>query len=245
MHNIDRTLSMETGDFEAGDFEADGLGYEADFEGDLEADLMGETAEVGALSEEEEIDLAAELLTIGSDQELDQFLGSRFFGRLGGGLKRFAQSQVGRKIGGMLKGVAKRALPMVGGAVGSFLAPGVGTAAGTALGRWASNLFEVDLEGLNDEDAQFEVARRYVRLADAAVRQGARMMNAPDPRQAARAALATAARRHAPGLARALTGTGAATGNGAAASAKAGTSTGARMTGRWVRRGSKIVLFGV
>ena len=35
MHNIDRTLSMETGDFEAGDFEADGLGYEADFEGGL------------------------------------------------------------------------------------------------------------------------------------------------------------------------------------------------------------------
>lgn len=252
MHNIDRTMSMETGDFEApdlesGDFEGEALGYEGDFEGEaFEAagELDGEALYEGELSEEEEVDLAAELLTISSEEELDQFLG-KFFKRVGRGLRKVVRSPVFRAVGGMLKGVARKALPMIGGAVGSFIAPGVGTALGSSLGQAASKLFEVDLEAMNDEDAQFEVARRYVRLTDAALRQAARMPGNGDPRQAARQALAFAARQHAPGLARAL-GSGYGGGDGAAwRTGRRGMSGSRSSSGRWIRRGDRIVLFGV
>jgi hypothetical protein len=251
MHNIDRTMSMETGDFEAGDFEAGdfeagdfeagdlesgALGYEGDFEGDFESDgeFYGETVESGELTEEDEVDLAAELLTITNEDELDQFIG-KFFRRVGRGIRRIARNPVFRAVGGMLKGVAKRALPIVGGAVVSFIAPGVGTAIGGSLGQAASKLFEVDLEAMSDEDAQFEVARRYVRLTDAALRQAARMPTTADPRQTARRALAAAARLHAPGLARAL---------GSAPRGRRGGLYSPRSTGRWIRRGRHIVVFG-
>lgn len=241
MHNIDRTMSMETGDFESGDFESgdfesESLGYEGDFGDSFESEeeLYGETVESGELTEEEEMDLAAELLTITNEEELDQFLG-KFFRRVGRGIRRIARNPVFRTVGGMLKGVAKRALPLVGGAVGSFIAPGVGTAIGGSLGQAASKLFEVDVEAMSDEDAQFEVARRYVRLTDAALRQAARMPTTVDPRQAARRALAGAARLHAPGLARAL---------GSATRVGRGGFYGPRSTGRWIRRGRHIVVFG-
>ena len=113
------------------------------------------------------------------------------------------RNPVFRQLGGMVKGLAKQALPMAGAALGSIV-PGVGTAIGGSLGTAASRLFEVDVETMSDEDAQFEVARRWVRLAGDAAQQARRVADARDPRQAAKQALATAARRHAPGLARAL-----------------------------------------
>jgi hypothetical protein len=241
MHNIDRTLSMEagdfeSGDFESGDFESEGLGYEGDFEDsfEFEAEFNGEATEFGGLSQEEEVDLAAELLTITNEDELDQFLG-KFFRRVGRGVRGIVRNPVFRAVGGMLKGVAKRALPIVGGAVGSFIAPGVGTAIGGSLGQAASKLFEVDLEAMSDEDAQFEVARRWVRLANDTVQQASRVAGSTDPRQSARQALAAAARRHAPGLARAL---------GSGPAMRRGGLSGARSTGRWIRRGRHIVVFG-
>ena len=256
MHNIDRTMSMETGDFELGDhetgdfessdFEDESIGYEADFEesSESEGELNGEAMYSGELTEEDEVDLAAELLTITNEDELDQFIG-KFFRRIGRGLRKVVRNPVFRAVGGMLKGIAKKALPIVGGAVGSFVAPGVGTAIGGSLGQAASKLFEVDVEVMSDEDAQFEVARRYVRLTDAALRRAARMPGAGDPRQAARQALAAAARLHAPGLARAL---GAAAGTGVpGATRRRGRPgfPGTRSTGRWIRRGNHIVVFGV
>ncbi len=241
MHNIDRTMSMEagdfeSGDFESGDFESDGLGYEGDFESsfEFEAEINGQAMEVGGLSEEDEVDLAAELLTITNEDELDQFLGN-LFRRVGRGIRGIARNPVFRAVGGMLKGVAKRVLPMAGAALGSVV-PGVGTAIGGALGTAASKLFEVDLESMSDEDAQFEVARRWVRLAGDTVQQASRVAGAADPQQAARQALAAAARRHAPGLARAL--------GSRPRMGREGWS-GAQSTGRWIRRGRHIVVLGV
>ena len=158
--------------------------------------------EYGGLSQEEEVDLAAELLTVTNEDELDQFLG-KFFRRVGRGVRGVMRNPVFRQLGGMVKGLAKQALPMAGAALGSIV-PGVGTAIGGSLGTAASRLFEVDVETMSDEDAQFEVARRWVRLAGDAAQQARRVADARDPRQAAKQALATAARRHAPGLARAL-----------------------------------------
>jgi uncharacterized protein (DUF697 family) len=60
---------------------------------------------------------------------------------------------IAKPLGGVLKGVAKKALPFVGGALGSIIPiPGVGTAVGTAVGSAASKLLEAELEGLSPED---------------------------------------------------------------------------------------------
>jgi hypothetical protein len=106
MHDIDRTQleTWETG-YEAGP-------YEFEFEG-------GSTFE-GPFSEAEEMELASALLEVGDEAELDQFLGDLFkkASRAVGGI---IKSPIGKALGGMLKGVAKKALPMVGGALGSFI----------------------------------------------------------------------------------------------------------------------------
>lgn len=81
-------------------------------------------------SEAEEIELAAELLSISSEEELDQFLGKLFKGAWKG-IKKVGKfvGKVAKPLGRVLKGVAKAALPVVGGALGSFIPiPGVGTA---------------------------------------------------------------------------------------------------------------------
>src|SRR5262249_22602589 len=91
---------------------------------------------------------------------------------------------------------------VVGGALGSFVAPGVGTAIGSKLGSMASGLFEVELEGVNPQQAEFEIARRYVRFASAAARNASLAPQNQSPRAIANQAVAAAARRYAPGLLR-------------------------------------------
>ena len=148
MHDIDTTRL---------EYEAASDAFEFEFEGTPEFEAP--------LSEVEEMELAAELLTVSGEAELDQFLGGLF--------KKVAKGigKIAKPLGGVLKGIAKKALPVVGGAVGSFIPiPGVGTAVGTALGTAASKVLEAELEGLSLEDQEFEVARRFVRLASTAAR---------------------------------------------------------------------------
>ena len=158
------------------------------------------------------------------------------------GVKKFAKSGVGRALGGALKGIAKKALPVVGGALGSFIPiPGVGTMIGRAAGTAAANLFEVDLEGIEPEEQEFEVAKRFVRLAGTAAAKAAQAGPNVDPKTAVRTALAAAARQVAPGLLRPAAGGS----NGARPIAPAAGLPGRRARGRWVRRGKAIVLLGV
>jgi hypothetical protein len=185
--------------------------------------------------EAQEIDLAAELISAGGEQELDQFIG-RMFRRLG----RALPSGLTRSLGGLLKGVAKRALPIVGGALGTIVAPGVGTAVGRALGSAAGNLFEIPEGEFPEGEMEFEVARRFVRLADEAIAQAAQMPPGSDPQLAAREALRRAAATHAPGLASALGQRAAFAGAGAAGRMPAAGPRG--RSGRWMRRGRAIIL---
>ncbi|MCI0376772.1 MAG: hypothetical protein L0215_04130 [Gemmataceae bacterium] len=194
MHDLDpMRAALQT----EGDFQGETLQY--DFEAD--GGMFGEVGDAESpISENDEIELASELLAVSEDAELDQFLGN-VFKKIGGFVKKIARSPIGRAIGGALKGIAKKALPMVGGALGSFIPiPGVGTALGTALGGAASNLFEVPLEGETPEDQEFNLARRFVRLAGATAKTAASLPANMDPRAAAKTALTAAARRHAPGL---------------------------------------------
>jgi uncharacterized protein (DUF697 family) len=169
------------------------------FLGSILGSVLG--GEVAALSEQEEIELASELLEITSEEELEQFLGN-VFKKVSRGVGSFIKSPVGRALGGVLKNVAKKALPVVGGALGSMVAPGIGTAIGSKLGSLAGGLFEVQLEGVLPEQAEYEVARRYVNLAASAARNAAlaRPRGSANPLTVARAAVARAARTYAPGL---------------------------------------------
>jgi len=182
-------------EFESG-FEM-GQEFESGFEmgQELFGEMSGEFEGEMPLSEAQEMELAAELLSVTNEAELEQFLGG-----LISGAKKLFKSPVGRALGGVLKGVAKKALPMVGGALGSMVAPGIGTAIGSSLGSAAGNLFGLELEGLSNEDREFEVARRVVRLASSATRHAATAPAHVPPMTVARRSVAMAARRHAPGL---------------------------------------------
>jgi uncharacterized protein (DUF697 family) len=85
--------------------------------------------------------LAADLLEVGSDEELDQFLGD-LVNKAVSGIKSFASSPIGKTLVGGLKSIAKTALPMAAGALGNLVVPGVGGAIGGALGSAAANAFE-------------------------------------------------------------------------------------------------------
>jgi hypothetical protein len=83
-----------------------------------------------------------------------------------------------------------------------MVAPGVGTALGSKLGSYASGLFELELESMPQEEAEFEVAKRVVGLTATAANHAALARPRPgvSPDMVARAAVAEAARDYAPGL---------------------------------------------
>jgi uncharacterized protein (DUF697 family) len=193
----------ETGEMESQEFpgEMESQGFLGGLLGSVLGGETGEMHEGGMLGESQELELASELLEVNSEEELEQFLGN-LFSRVAKGVGGFIKSGTGRALGGMLKNLAKKALPAVGGALGSMVAPGLGTAIGSKLGSMAGGLFELELEGMNEQEAEFEVARRYVRLAGAAARNAAMASPSAPPQAVARAAVITAARRHAPGLLR-------------------------------------------
>lgn len=179
-------------------------------------------------TEQQEMELAAELLDVGSDEELEAFLG-KLIKRAAKGVGSFVRSPAGKAVGGFLKGLAKKALPVAGAALGNLIVPGVGGAIGGKLGSAASSLFELEMEGMSPEDMEFEVARRFVRLAGATTASAARPSHSGTPDVVVNRAIQNAARLHAPGLLQ----------NRQPARSKRATS------GRWVRSGNRIILLGV
>jgi hypothetical protein len=239
MHDIDRTQLETTDTPEAGNYA---------FEEGLEASGIYEGA--SPLTEIEEVELATELLGAANEAELDQFLGN-LFKKAWKGIRRAgaAVGKIARPLAGVLKPIAKAALPMVGGALGSFIpVPGIGTALGTALGSAVSNALETELEGLSDEDREFEMARRFVRMAGTAARRAIQMPPDIEPRAAVIAAIKAALKNMQAGAAGGLPG-----GNGQAAAEAFETAAppppamtgGSGRSGRWVRHGNKIILTGV
>ncbi|WP_437314171.1 hypothetical protein [Sorangium sp. So ce385] len=255
-----------------GEGEGEGEGFE--FEGELEAhELEGELEAHEAsppFHEAETMELAAELLSVSNEQELNQFLGG-LIKKAAGAARSFARSSVGKSVLGGLRQVARRALPMVGSALGNMVMPGVGGVAGGKLASMAGRMFGLELEGLSAEDREFEIAKQFVNLAGAATRNAARLARAGTCAQAApppavaRRALLTAARRYAPGLVPQLVRTRTAAGGsrqvlgrevarGVAGRAVPRATAGrvafvggvaGATSGRWFRRGNTIVLVGI
>jgi hypothetical protein len=202
-------------------FESESFGYE------IGGFAMGELESV--LTEAEEVALAMELMAISSEAEMEQFLGN-VFKSAWKGIKSVGSvvGKIAKPLGGVLKSVAKTALPFVGSALGSFVPiPGVGTAVGGALGSALSNALELDYVELEQEEAEFEMARRFVRIAATAAQQAASAPPAVDAMSAVNRAMISAARQHLPGAdLRAL---------GASAE---------RLSGRWFRQGANIIVVG-
>jgi hypothetical protein len=198
-------------------------------------EVYGESAYESPFSEAEELELAAELLSVASEEELEQFLG-KLFKSAWKGIKKVGSfvGKVAKPLGGVLRGVAKAAMPFVGGALGSFIPiPGVGTAIGSALGGALGKALELEYGQMQPEDRELEMARRFVRLAGDAARLAAQADPSGDPQQEAETAILNAARRQVPNLP-SLPGM---------SQASAGMR-GRRLSGRWIRRGNSIVVIG-
>jgi uncharacterized protein (DUF697 family) len=192
------------------------------------------------LHEVEEMEYASQLLETETEEELEQFLGDlvKNVAKAAGG---FIRSPVGQALTGVLKTAAKQALPLAGGALGTMIAPGVGTALGSKLGSMASNLFEMELEGMDHEQAEFETARRYVQLAAAAAQNAAQAPPDKPPPVVAQQAITSAAERYAPGLLPFFGTADDAPGQSGFGQAPQGYG---QHSGRWVRRGRRIILYG-
>jgi len=167
-----------------------------------EAEQQGETGEV--LKEADVDELASRLLEVRNEAEFDQLLGGML--------------SHGRAVGGLLKSLAKQALPP----------------AGTALGGVASqqaNMLGMELEGLGEVEAQFECAKRFVRLAGETVRNAVESSHLGIPAHVAEAALTTAAKVYAPAL--------------PISAASPPAPQRPRRTGRWARAGDRILVLDV
>jgi uncharacterized protein (DUF697 family) len=224
----------------------------------------GPYATAGPLSEVQEMEYASELMEVASEAELEEFLGDliKTVSKAAGGL---IGGPVGQALTGALKSVAKQALPMVGGALGTMIAPGAGTALGSQLGSMAGGMFE--LEGLGAGQPDFAAAHRYVQLASQAAQTAA--LAPPDipPHAVAHEAVAAAADHYGPGAAAPMAdhydhyghyghyGQYGQYGSGPAPSVDPGYGweephhhhhgSGPHESGHWVRRGRKVILYGV
>jgi hypothetical protein len=220
MHDFDRTqleLNPETEYFEYEQYET---------EGEYSSEVLGE----GEL-----LELSAELLEVRDEQELDRFLGN-LIRRVGSTIGKVVRSPIGRAVGGMLKGVVKKALPLAGGALGTFVGGPIGAQLGSNLASMAGSALGLEAEMMNQEDREFEGAKQFVRLAANAVQRATAAAPSADPRTVAQSAVTQAVQSLAPGLLQAAgRGIGAGNGNGGV---------GGR-SGRWLRRGNRIVLLGV
>ena len=189
-----------------------------------------------------ELELATEVLEVTSERELEQFLGDLMTSATRAA-SQFVNSPTGQALGDVLKDAARKALPVVGQAIGDYVAPGSGGDLGRRVGAAASQLFEMELEGLSNEDKEFELARRYVQFARAATRAAARRPpTRMAPHDRARWAAARAARVYAPGLL-SLVAPDPDAGVAAANGASVYTPSHRPASGRWERRGRVITVY--
>jgi hypothetical protein len=215
MHNLDRTL-MEYQP-ESGEF--------------LRDEFWGESEVV--FSEEEIEELASELLAVSNEAELDHFLGG-LIKKVGSSVGKFVKSPLGKQLGGMLKGFAKQALPVAGAALGNLIVPGIGGAIGGKLAGAAGSAFGLETEGLSAEDEAFEVSKQFVRLAGDATRTALAAPPTANTNAVVREAMGRAMSRYAPGYASGNQGSSGSNGSG-----------GVAQSGRWIRRGNRIIVLGI
>ena len=146
MHNLDRT-NPEWGETMES-FEAFEQGENETFETGSSGEMfeLNEMHGESPFNETQEMELAAELLEITNEEELNYFLGN-LIKRAAGAVGKIVKSPIGRTLGGVLRNVAKTALPMAGAALGNLVLPGVGGMIGGKLASTAGSMFGLELNG--------------------------------------------------------------------------------------------------
>lgn len=186
----------------------------------------------GEQQESYEAEMAGRLLEVSSEQELDRFLGS-LLSRATSALS-LGNLDAGRALGGLLKSAAKQVLPRLGQTLGGYLSPSGGQI-GSRFGSFVGSQLGLELEGLSQEDREYEISRAFLRFANQAAQGAIASPPTVPPAQAALTAATSAAQQQLPGLLpliQQLTPPGAPV-------------AGAGQSGRWVRRGTRIVLMDV
>jgi hypothetical protein len=147
--------------------------------------------------------------------------------KVGGAIGKVVKSPIGQAIGGVLKGVAKKALPIAGGALGAYFGGPLGAKIGSGLASAAGSALGLELESLSQEDREFEGGKQFVRFAADTVKNAISAPSSVDPRSAAQTAAQTAAQKYAPNL---------------LASTPSSNTSGQARSGRWVRKGRNIII---
>jgi len=197
----------------------------------FEYDFEAEGGSGGVFNEAEQMELAAELLEVRDEAELEQFLGD-LIKKAGNAIGKVVRSPVGQAIGGVLKTAAKTALPVAGTALGAFLGGPLGAQIGGGLASMAGDALGLELEGLSNEDREYEAAKQFVNFAGETVKNALAQAGV-NPAAAVAAAVQQAAQTHAPGLLGVMQGP-----------ARSGRPEGG-VSGTWHRRGNTIVVRGV
>lgn len=179
-------------------------------------------------NESELMELAAELLGVTDEAELDQFLGG-LIKKVGGAIGKVVKSPIGRAVGGVLKGVAKKALPIAGGALGAYFGGPLGAKIGSGLASAAGGALGLEFESLSQEDIEFEGGKQFVRFAADTVKNAVSAPPQVNPKTAAQSAAAAAAKKFAPSLL-------------SPGPVAPGIWAGKPRGGRWIRRGRKIII---
>lgn len=185
------------------------------------------------LSEGEAIDLAQELMNVTSEAELEEFLGG-LFKKIKRGIRAVGRAAL-PIAGNFLKrhgaSLLKRALPLVGSAVGSIV-PGAGTLAGGALGGALSQLMPGETSYESDYEAKLDLSKRLVQtVANAAAQTAKDPSAAYDASAAAKRALAAQVQATLPPAVRQALRTG-------------GRHHRRPSSGRWIRQGNQIIILG-
>lgn len=189
-------------------------------------------AEWGEIFDENELmELTAELLEVNDEAELDLFLGN-LIKKAGSAIGKVVKSPIGRAVGGVLKGVAKKALPIAGGALGAYFGGPLGAQIGSGLASAAGNALGLELETLSQEDLEFEGGKQFIRFAADTIKNAASAPPSADPRSIAQSAATTAAQKYAPNL----------LGSGSGSATTAPKRHGRNRSGRWVRQGRNIII---
>jgi len=157
---------------------------------------------------------------------LAQDLGGKAGGALGEKVGTAVGKRYGGRVGGMILGPGLKK-------GGEYLGKKGGRWIGTKAGNWAAakakNIFNLELEGLNAEDQEFEIARSFVRFAsDVARRAHSSVRNNPNMSlpNLSRSIITRAAQNYAPGL------------------LAPNYINGRNPNGTWYRRGNNIILQG-
>lgn len=245
MHDLDQTLDYaeEFEDVDEESYFETASDDDAFAEDSVESDALGNTSDDDAvdqpLDDATETELAADLLDAEDDEELEQVINRAMShppkGRRPRRRGRSRNRKRKRGVGGLLKRLAKKALPGIGAVLGSAI-PIVGPLVGRAVGKAASKAIHPEHEGLGPDDLDFETAKAVIRTASDAADNAERIPPEVPSDQAANAAVVKAARKHAPRLVRH---------KGASPVASSSPPAGIVRSGRWVRRGRKIVLLGI